>query len=186
VTFLTEARARSAAQFQNRSYIEEELRKSAATSLSTQFDVFLSHSFLDAQIILGAKGMLEGQGLRVYVDWVEDHQLDRTRVTARTADVLRVRMRKSQSLIYATSATSSSSKWMPWELGYFDGFRPGHVAILPLVKTEGEDFTGQEYLGLYPLMEDIRWTGGRRSLGISTGATTAVSVGTFVANGVAL
>src|SRR2546421_12943190 len=123
MAFLTESRARSAAPYQTRSYAEAELRKSAATPLSTTFDVFLSHSFLDAQIILGVKELLEAEGLRVYVDWIEDAQLDRSRVTAKTADLLRNRMRHSESLIFATSATSSQSKWMPWELGYFDGFK---------------------------------------------------------------
>lgn len=184
MTFVTEARARAAAGLQTRSLIEAELRKSAATSLSTNFDVFLSHSFLDAQIILGVKQLLEAEGLRVYVDWIEDSQLDRTLVTAKTADVLRTRMRHSRSLIYATSETSSDSKWMPWELGYFDGYKPGHVAILPLVKTSYAHYKGQEYLGLYPYIEDISWTGGRRGLGISKSATTALSMRGFVTSGV--
>jgi hypothetical protein len=40
---------------------------------------------------------------------------------------------------------------MPWELGYFDGFK-GKVAILPVVEgnVNTDAFTGQEYLGLYP------------------------------------
>ena len=82
-------------------------------------------------------------------------------------------MRHSQSLVYATSAASSQSKWMPWELGYFDGFRPGFVAILPLVQSTGDDFSGQEYLGLYPYIEDISWAIGRLGLGVSKGTRTA-------------
>jgi hypothetical protein len=183
VAFLTESRARSAASYQTRSYAESELRKSAATPLSTTFDVFFSHSILDAQVILGVKELLEAEGLRIYVDWIEDAQLNRSRVTAKTADVLRTRMRHSQSLIYATSTASSQSKWMPWELGYFDGFRPGFVAILPLVQSSGDDFTGQEYLGLYPYIEDINWDTGRRGLGISTGTRTARPVRSLVASG---
>ena len=92
-------------------------------------------------------------------------------------------MRRSQSLIYATSTASSHSKWMPWELGYFDGFRPGFVAILPLVQSTGDDFAGQEYLGLYPYIEDIDWNTGRRGFGISTGTRTATPVRSLVASG---
>jgi hypothetical protein len=142
VAFLTEARARAASPYRTRSLVEAHLRKSAATDLSAKFDVFLSHSRLDAEVILGVKNLLEGEGLRVYVDWVEDQQLDRSRVTAKTAEVLRIRMRNSQSLIFATSESSPSSKWMPWELGYFDGFRPGYVAILPLVTSSTSGFVG--------------------------------------------
>lgn len=183
MAFLTEARARAAAPYRTRSFAETELRKSAATALSTRFDVFLSHSRLDAEVILGVKSILENEGLRVYVDWIEDQQLDRSQVTAKTADVLRIRMRNSQSLIFATSESSSSSKWMPWELGYFDGFRPGYVAILPLVPTSTSDFVGQEYIGLYPYLQDIPRMGGGRGLGLSTGATTARSVRNFVRAG---
>src|SRR5205807_856327 len=42
-----------------------------------EFDVFLSHSYVDAAAILGLKITLERSGLSVYLDWVEDPQLDR-------------------------------------------------------------------------------------------------------------
>jgi hypothetical protein len=92
-------------------------------------------------------------------------------------------MRNSQSLIFATSSASSQSKWMPWELGYFDGFKPGYVAILPLVPSTYSDFKGQEYLGLYPYVEDINWNTGRHGFGISTGTSTARSLRNLVATG---
>ena len=166
MAYLTESRARAAAGVRTPSSVEAALRKSAATALTTTFDIFLSHSSLDAEVILGVKELLEGEGLTVYVDWIEDAQLDRSRVTAQTAELLRTRMRHSRSLIFATSETSSRSKWMPWELGYFDGFRPGFVAILPLVSSASADFSGQEYLGLYPYLEDINWNTGMRGFGI--------------------
>jgi hypothetical protein len=72
---------------------------------------------------------------------------------------------------------------MPWELGYFDGFRPGHVAILPLVKATGAGFNGQEYLGLYPYVEDISFTVGGRKLGVSTSSDRALKIESFVASG---
>jgi hypothetical protein len=183
VAFLTEARARGAARYQARTLVEAELRKSASTDLSTRFDVFLSHSILDGQIILGVKDLLEGEGLKVYVDWLTDPQLDRSHVTPRTAEHLRIRMRHSQSLIFATSSSSSQSKWMPWELGYFDGFRPGFVGILPLVQSSYDDFKGQEYLGLYPYIEDINWNTGRRGLGVSVDAYRAQPIRESVASG---
>lgn len=157
----------------------------AATDLSTRFDVFLSHSFSDKEIIAGVKLVLEAEGLRVYVDWIEDRQMDRTHVTAETANVLRIRMRHSESLVFATSESSSDSKWMPWELGYFDGFKPGHVAILPLVKTPGAGFEGQEYLGLYPYVEHIRFSDRLPGLALSTSAASAQPISSFVRSGFA-
>jgi hypothetical protein len=140
------------------------LRKSASTVLNEEtarakdtdrYDVFLSHCYEDAEAIVGVKAILESQGQRVYVDWIDDKQLSRDRVTPSTAAILRKRMRQSDSLIFATSKASPDSKWMPWELGYFDGFRPNRIAVFPLVAAAGQSFAGQEYLGLYPVVEKL-------------------------------
>lgn len=123
--------------------------RSKATD-SDSFDVFLSHSIADADLVLGVKRFLEQRRLKVYVDWDTDGQLDRSKVDANTAALLRQRMKQSKSLLYLATDSASSSKWMPWELGYFDGLRGGQVAVMPLVDKENDTFTGQEYLGLYP------------------------------------
>lgn len=117
------------------------------------YDIFLSHSFADADIVLGVKKLLQDQGFTVYVDWIDDPHLDRTNVTKATAEHVRNRMRSCRRLVYATSQNASNSKWMPWELGYFDGFKPDNVFILPLLEHEFSQFHGQEYLSLYPLLE---------------------------------
>jgi hypothetical protein len=159
--------------------MEADLRKSAATSVQTHFDVFLSHSYEDAALIVGIKALLERERITVYVDWLEDPQLDRSQVTLDTADLLRERMRHCGFLLYVSSQASVDSKWMPWELGYFDGFRPDRVGILPVVSTPGAGFIGQEYLGLYPLIERIDFTNIGRAFGriTSTNAYTGASTG---------
>ncbi|WP_163082420.1 toll/interleukin-1 receptor domain-containing protein [Acinetobacter baumannii] len=120
-----------------------------------QYDVFLSHAVKDAKIVLGVKNWLEENGMKVYVDWIDDRHLDRSKVTSKTADTLRVRMRQSKSLLYIATDNSSQSKWMPWELGYFDGYSSGKVAILPILNHQYESFSGQEYLGIYPLVQSF-------------------------------
>ena len=184
MAFLTEDQARAVSGFRGSSTLASaELRKAAtaAAASTAEFDVFLSHSRLDAEIIAGVKRLLEARRLSVYVDWIEDPQLDRARVTPKTAELLRTRMRQCKSLVFATSNSSPDSKWMPWELGYFDGRKPGHVAILPLVATAGSGFSGQEYLGLYPQVEDIASAGGGLSLGIRT-ATQAHPIENLVSS----
>jgi hypothetical protein len=136
-------------------------------SAEKQYDIFLSHSFDDAELILGVKKLIEELGLTVYVDWVEDSSLDRSNVTAKTAAILRARMRTCSSLVYAHSTNSTSSVWMPWELGYFDGFKPSQVWIFPLVSTSDNEFTNQEYLGLYPTVGKLASLPGRQELGFT-------------------
>jgi hypothetical protein len=123
------------------------------------YDVFLSHSIKDAPAVLGLKTLIESHNLSVYVDWVEDTLLDRGHVTPATAAVLRSRMRSCRSLLYASSPNATGSKWMPWELGYFDGYRQ-RVAIVPIVDAPLNSFVGQEYLGLYPYADQRRATYG--------------------------
>jgi hypothetical protein len=148
---------------------EAELRKAAKASVEATFDLFLSHSSEDAVVIAGVKALLERDGLTVYVDWVADPQLSRTRVTKETAAQLRTRMDQCTYLLYASSRASSGSKWMPWELGYFDGRRRGQVGILPIVASTGVEFRGVEYLGLYPLIEYLSIAGGPKEFARVTG-----------------
>lgn len=131
----------------------------AKAKTKDSFDIFLSHSTSDAEIILGVKAVLEDYGKEVYVDWVEDPHLDRSNVTPATAEVIRQRMRQCKSLVYVHTANSPSSKWMPWELGYFDGFN-GAVAILPITQSEQSSYQGQEYLGIYPYLDEATAAGG--------------------------
>ncbi len=112
------------------------------------FDIFLSHSSDDAKLVAGLKLELEDLGFSVYVDWIEDAHLDRKNVTKKTALLLQQRMKQCRTLIYAFSENASNSKWMPWELGYFDGIK-GKVAVLPISKTSKSSFVGSEYLGIY-------------------------------------
>jgi len=117
-----------------------------------RFDIFLSHSYADKEIVPALKKELERMGYTVYVDWITDKLLSRDEVTKETAKVLQKRMQQSKCLFFATSENSPSSKWMPWELGYFDGIKNKRVAVLPISRNNNsfsEYFKGQEYLGLY-------------------------------------
>lgn len=127
-----------------------------------QFDVFLSHSFLDRDVVGGLYVLLTRQGLSVYVDWIIDPDLDRTKVTKATAEKVRMRMKMCDSLLYAISSNASVSRWMPWELGYLDG-RKERCALVP-VSTEGrleQIYHRAEYLQLYPYVKpETLGTGG--------------------------
>ena len=158
MAYLTEAEVRAAARADYKVIAKSMdsgrvLAEAASVSLSETFDVFLCHAVRDAEIVQGAKVLLERRNLKVYVDWIVDPEMDRSAVTAGTADILRQRMKNSRSLLYLFSANSKRSRWMPWELGFFDGFN-GTVGILPIRPTTGAlDFSQEEYLGLYPKVE---------------------------------
>jgi len=153
------------------------LQKSAGRILAEQarafdaaesYDIFLSHSFDDADAIYGVKKMVEALHLTVYVDWIDDPTLDRGKVSVKSAAVLRDRMKVCSSLVYVHSANSPKSVWMPWELGYFDGIKPHQVWILPLVANYDSEYKEQEYLGLYPPVVKLSSLAGRAKLGFDS------------------
>lgn len=159
----------------------------------THFDIFLSHAYVDRIIVAGLYSLLQGTGFTVYVDWIHDrHRINRTSVTSANAAILRKRMGQCKSLLYATTQNHSTSKWMPWECGFFDGFdskplpegrQPGHVAILPVLSSASSQFSGQEYLGLYPIAQ--KGSLSRRNLNIHNQQTPSryFHFDAWVANG---
>lgn len=132
-------------------FINESINEQRLFS-TKQYDIFLSHSSDDARLVAGLKLELEDLGFSIYVDWIEDPELNRANVTKENAQVLRTRMNQCSTLLYAFSKNASQSTWMPWELGYFDGIK-GKVAVVPISETESYSFDGNEYLKLYPYVD---------------------------------
>jgi hypothetical protein len=161
----------------------EALRERADTT-QQEFDVFLSHSHKDAELVLGAAKLLEERGLTVYVDWVTDREPSGTLTTAEHARMVKERMGQSGSLLYIWTDNSMNSRWTPWEIGYFDALR-GKVAVFPLLDRPNDTYKGAEYLGLYPavkLESDVDWRMKKAfgSAGFSSGPRALVEGGGVV------
>lgn len=162
MAYITESQVRARA-----ARVTQPLQKSAGwvlesctASIDETFDVFLSHSSAEPEeILLGVKAMLEDAGLSVYVDKYSDPHLSPDKVTIETAEILRGRMRKSNTLLYIYSQHSQKSRWMPWELGFFDGIK-GDVGVIPVTHSQEETFKGEEYLNLYPYVDAAPTNGG--------------------------
>lgn len=119
------------------------------------FDIFLSHCFLDKDVVKGLFLDLTSQGFKVYVDWIIDPHLDRSNVTKESAEHIRNRMKNSRSLLLAISANATTSKWMPWELGFIDG-NTNKCAVIPVYENNynlPSTYSGFEYLKLYPYIK---------------------------------
>ena len=120
---------------------------------SKTFNIFLSHSSLDASLVLAIYTVLTSRGYHVYLDRIHDRNLNRQNVTRHTADVIRKRMTQCDSLFVATTSNTPQSKWVPWELGFTDGLT-GNAAILPIVDNIYSSFAGLTYFDLYPTVGD--------------------------------
>ena len=146
---------------------------------NTTYDIFLSHSSRDKPLVIGVKNRLERAGFTVYIDWIDDAELDRAAVTPENAERLRVRMRCCRSLLYLATDNASRSKWMPWEVGFFDGLDEGVIGILPVLDDPKEEFQGMEFLGLYAVV-DVRPAGTGHALFIKERGKTAVRLCSLV------
>jgi hypothetical protein len=104
---------------------------SAAKGVPAVPDVFLSHSSRDKRRVRRIRDDLVRQGFSVCLDLDVLPAVRPQDVTADTAEKLRRAMRECSALVYVVSAGSATSRWMPWELGYFDGFR-GRVFVYPV------------------------------------------------------
>lgn len=127
-----------------------------------EFDIFLSHSYLDKKTIYGLYRDFTEMGFSVYVDWIKDRKLDRSKISKQTAAALKERMQQSKCLFYATSNNTSQSIWMPWELGYMDGLN-GKVVTFPLLDDDEKEYYLPEYLSLYNYVEKAQIKGKRQS-----------------------
>jgi len=121
-----------------------------------EHDVFISYSHIDEELVLGVVYILRNQfGLRVYVDR-DDATLSPEDVEV--AAQLKRRMRHCLSLVYIASDNDTRSHWMPWELGFFDGFR-GTVAVLPITEQAStQPPHDRPYLRIYPYLDATAMT----------------------------
>ena len=122
------------------------------------YDLFLSHSYLDKDLVLTLVQLFTNAGYYVYVDWIDDVQLDRNNVKVATAKFIKSRIKQCKGLSYISTSNIVSSKWCPWELGIADGLHSGKACILPVL-NQGDSYNGQEYLKLYPYIEYARRSG---------------------------
>lgn len=124
------------------------------------YDLFISHSFLDKQLVEVLYKKFEEAGYKVYIDWKEKGLQNRENVSSETARILRERMNRCSGLSYIATENIVNSKWCPWELGYADG-KKNRATILPILNNRSNEYKGLEYLGIYPYIDYNTSTNGK-------------------------
>ncbi|OUS06315.1 hypothetical protein A9Q96_10100 [Rhodobacterales bacterium 52_120_T64] len=132
--------------------IEEAMRR-ASQRRHSRYDIFLSQTIRDAEVVLGVYDYLIDKGFIVFCDWIDAPDSDQNEVTPANAAFIRKTMNTCDTLLFLDTETADQSLWMCWELGWFDG-RRGPVGILPILKSGESFYRGREFLGLYPYVEE--------------------------------
>lgn len=130
----------------------DELLARIARKRSPRYDIFLSQTTRDAEIVLGVYDLLTEMGYSVFCDWITAPETHRDDVTPANAAFIRTVMGISASLLFLDTEGSAQSLWMCWELGWFDG-QNGHVAVLPILPDDQKYYRAREFLGLYPYIK---------------------------------
>lgn len=156
--------------------LDEQMKKQAGLA---SYDVFLSHAYDDRELVLGVTLMIEDLGYSVFLDWRDDPSLDRKHVTPATATKLREKMRASKCLFYSITPNAPESAWMKWELGFKDGHN-NRTAILPIDDSMGDDFGGQQFLGIYPYVAGGNDTNGKPHIWIHKSKNCYVKFGLWL------
>ena len=116
-----------------------------------RYDIFLSHSSEDGGLVERTRFELSKLGYSVFLDSEALPKVRPEAVTKDTAQALRDAMQECASLLYLISEKSAASRWMPWELGFFDGFS-GRVFVYPSDANAARHARGREYLKIYPVV----------------------------------
>lgn len=124
-----------------------------------KYDLFISHSYMDKELVEVLYKMFEESGYKVYIDWKEEKLQNRENVSVETALILKDRINCCAGLSFIATGNVVNSKWCPWELGYADG-KKNRAAILPILKGQDNQYDGMEYLGVYPYIDYNKTTKG--------------------------
>ncbi|MFV0166722.1 MULTISPECIES: toll/interleukin-1 receptor domain-containing protein [Empedobacter] len=115
--------------------------------------IFLSHKHDEVEQLEGAISFLKKHGVEVYVDWLDDGMPKTT--SGITASRIKEKIKENDKFILLATEAAINSKWCNWELGLGDAAKYiNNIAILP-IKKDNSDFTGSEYLQIYPYITNL-------------------------------
>lgn len=126
-------------------------KKKERDIFSFEISIFLSHKHDEKEIIQEVITLLNKLGVDVYVDWL-DYEMPKN-TNGYTAKRIKEKIRKNDKFILLATEAAISSKWCNWELGYGDACKyHKNIAIMPITEKEGSQFSGSEYLQIYPII----------------------------------
>jgi hypothetical protein len=128
--------------------INESLKNFRNESSAYKTSIFLSHKHDEKEYLEGAISLLKSYGVDIYVDWIDEGMPGTT--SGQTATRIKQKIRENHKFILLTTEGAINSKWCNWELGIGDAAKYiDHIALLP-IKKDYADFSGTEYLEIYP------------------------------------
>ncbi|MTH14772.1 toll/interleukin-1 receptor domain-containing protein [Flavobacterium sp. LC2016-01] len=133
--------------------LKESLRNFRNESKFLKTKIFLSHKHDELENLEGAISFLNSQSIQIYIDWLDEGMPKTT--CGNTAIRIKEKIKENDKFILLATEGAINSKWCNWELGLGDAAKYiNNIAILP-VKNDYSDFSGSEYLEIYPYIYEI-------------------------------
>jgi len=125
--------------------------------------IFLSHKHDERTELDAAIQFLKKMNVNVYVDWLDDEMPVQT--SGITASRIKNKIKENRKFIFLATEGAINSKWCNWELGIGDTHKYlNHIALLP-IKENHRNYSGNEYLQIYPTIEFVRGFTLQRQIG---------------------
>lgn len=133
--------------------LNESLRNFKSESSFLKTRIFLSHKHDEKEILEGTISLLKSYGVEIYVDWLDEGMPKTT--SGETAVRIKEKIKENHKFILLATEGAINSKWCNWELGLGDAAKYiENIALLP-VRSDYTDFSGSEYLEIYPYIFNI-------------------------------
>lgn len=138
----------NAVRMKSANWLNESISAKNRLKRFNEVTIFLSHKHDETEYLKDAIAFLNSLGVSVYVDWLDEGMPKTT--SGLTAQRIKKKIIEMNKFILLATEGAISSKWCNWELGYGDAKKyPINIAILP-VKENISNYTGSEYLQIYP------------------------------------
>lgn len=133
--------------------INESLDEFSAENKTGKTTIFLSHKHDERKELDSVISFLKKIDVNVYVDWLDEGMPQTT--SGKTATRIKLKIKENDKFIFLATEGAINSKWCNWELGFGDSHKfDKNIAVFP-VRDDGYNFSGNEYLQIYPRIEYI-------------------------------
>ena len=153
--YFSSSRFGDSRQILNEAYDRTRMFSSTAIRSGAGTTVFISHKHDDLDDIQGFISYLKKEyNVVTYIDSMDKRMPQTT--CAETAERIKDVIAASNKFILLATNNALASKWCNWEVGIADKskYLTHNMAILPMYERGGNRYEGNEYLGIYPYIDE--------------------------------
>lgn len=154
--YFSSHRISDSANMVNEAYYRTRTFSASSISSASGITVFISHKHDDLEDLQGFISYLQNDyNIIPYIDSMDKGMPKKT--CAETATRIKSVIGNCQKFILLATNKALYSKWCNWEVGIADKTKlpTNNMAILPMKDDNSSFYSGNEYLEIYPYIEEV-------------------------------